>query len=161
MNKKNLNEKQKRFCDEYLIDFNATRAYKAVYKVGDKISEAASSRLLRNVKVKNYLAEKSKEATKDVKVSRERVLDELATIAFADNEALEEGNIVSSFEVSIGGFAGKVVKRKIDKLKALEMLGKYFKLFEGSEIPPGNEPQKDVPAMTDEEATRYYLDRVK
>ena len=27
-----MTEKQKRFCDEYLIDCNATRAYKAVYK---------------------------------------------------------------------------------------------------------------------------------
>lgn len=27
-----MTEKQKRFCDEYLIDCNATRAYKTVYK---------------------------------------------------------------------------------------------------------------------------------
>jgi phage terminase small subunit len=156
-----MNEKQKRFCDKYLIDFNGRRSYKAVYGVGDNSAEAGASRLLRNVKVKAYIAETAKEATKDVKVSRERVLDELAAIAFADNDKLEEGNIASSFEVSIGGFAGKVVKRKIDKLKALEMLGKYFKLFEGPEISNESEQQKDVLSMTDEEATRYYLDRVK
>ena len=27
-----MTNSQKRFCDEYLIDFNATRAYKAAYK---------------------------------------------------------------------------------------------------------------------------------
>lgn len=48
-----LTEKQKRFCDEYLIDLNATRAYMVAYPNVKKESTAAAAaaRLLRNVKV--------------------------------------------------------------------------------------------------------------
>ena len=48
---------QKRFCDEYLIDLNATRAYKVAYPKckEDETANAASSRMLRNVKVHRYI----------------------------------------------------------------------------------------------------------
>ena len=54
---------QKRFCDEYLIDFNATRAYKAAYKScrKDETANVNGSKLLRNTKVKEYIAEKQQE----------------------------------------------------------------------------------------------------
>ena len=54
-----MTEKQKRFCDEYLSDLNATRAYKAVYKSvkSDEVAKAAASRLLTNVNVKKYIAD--------------------------------------------------------------------------------------------------------
>ena len=47
---KRLTENQKKFCDEYLIDCNATRAYKAVYKTckKDETASVCSSKLLRN-----------------------------------------------------------------------------------------------------------------
>ena len=39
-----MTEKQKRFCDEYLIDLNGTRAYKAAYpKVKSDDTAAALS----------------------------------------------------------------------------------------------------------------------
>ena len=48
-----LTPKQKIFADEYLIDLNATRAYKVAYpKVKkDEVAKAAGSRLLTNVNV--------------------------------------------------------------------------------------------------------------
>ena len=48
-----LTAKQKIFADEYLIDLNATRAYKVAYpKVKkDETAAANSSRMLRNDKV--------------------------------------------------------------------------------------------------------------
>lgn len=54
-----MTEKQKIFADEYLIDLNATRAYKVAYPnvKNDAVAAAAAARLLRNVKVKNYIAE--------------------------------------------------------------------------------------------------------
>ena len=41
---------QKRFCDEYLIDLNATRAYKVAYPncKKDETASAAGSRMLVN-----------------------------------------------------------------------------------------------------------------
>ena len=46
-----MTEKQKIFADEYLIDLNATRAYKVAYPrvKSDETAAAAAARLLRNV----------------------------------------------------------------------------------------------------------------
>ena len=56
-----MTEKQKRFCDEYLIDLNGTRAYKAAYpKVkSDDTAAAAATRMLRNVKVHEYIEQRT------------------------------------------------------------------------------------------------------
>ena len=48
-----MTEKQKIFADEYLIDLNATRAYKVAYPAvkKDETAMANGSRMLRNAKV--------------------------------------------------------------------------------------------------------------
>ena len=48
-----VTEKQKIFADEYLIDLNATRAYKVAYPAvkKDETAMANGSRMLRNAKV--------------------------------------------------------------------------------------------------------------
>ena len=53
-----MTEKQKIFADEYLIDLNATRAYKVAYPrvKNDEVAAAAAARLLRNVKVAAYIS---------------------------------------------------------------------------------------------------------
>ena len=55
-----MTEKQKIFADEYLIDLNATRAYKVAYPrvKNDEVAAAAATRLLRNVKVAAYISER-------------------------------------------------------------------------------------------------------
>ncbi len=81
-----LTRNQKIFCDEYLIDLNATRAYKAAYKNVKKDETAAvnGSRLLRNAKVKAYIDYKMKEREKRTEITQDKVLKELARIGFAD-----------------------------------------------------------------------------
>ena len=53
------NEKHKKFADEWLIDMNGTRAYKAAYPSIKKDTTAATNagRLLRNAEVKAYIDE--------------------------------------------------------------------------------------------------------
>lgn len=82
----NLTPNQKIFADEYLIDLNATRAYKEAYKNVKKDETAAvnGSRLLRNAKVKKYIEEKMKAREKRTEITQDQVLAELAKIAFAD-----------------------------------------------------------------------------
>ena len=77
---------QKRFCDEYLIDLNATRAYKVAYPncKKDKTAKSAGSRLLTNVNIQNYISEKQKEREKRTEVTQDMVIKELAKIAFSD-----------------------------------------------------------------------------
>lgn len=81
-----LTAKQKIFVDEYLIDFNGTRAYKVAYAnvKKDETAAAASARLLRNVKVQARIQERMKERQKRVEITQDRVIMELARIGFAN-----------------------------------------------------------------------------
>lgn len=81
-----LTQKQKIFADEYLIDLNATRAYKVAYPSvkKDETASSASSRMLRNVKVAKYIEKRMEERSKRTEITQDNVLKELATIAFAN-----------------------------------------------------------------------------
>ena len=52
-----MTDKQRKFCDEYLIDANATRAYKAAYPhvKSEDAARACASRLLTNANIKSYI----------------------------------------------------------------------------------------------------------
>ena len=94
-----MTEKQKIFADEYLIDLNATRAYKVAYPrvKNDEVAAAAAARLLRNVKVAAYISERMQERQKRTEVTQDRVIEELAAIAFAkatDFAQIVNGNVV-------------------------------------------------------------------
>ena len=73
-----MTEKQKIFADEYIIDLNATRAYKAAYPSvkKDSVASAAASRMLRNVNVKAYIDEQLE------KLKSERVADQQEVLEF-------------------------------------------------------------------------------
>lgn len=75
---------QKRFCDEYLIDLNATRAYKVAYQRCKKNETASvnASKLLRNTKVQEYISERMKEREERTEITQDKVIKELANIAF-------------------------------------------------------------------------------
>jgi phage terminase small subunit len=81
-----LTDKQKLFADEYLIDLNATRAYKAVYKniKNDDTAAVNGNRLLRNAKVAEYIEQRMKDREKRTEITQDKVLSELAAIAFAN-----------------------------------------------------------------------------
>lgn len=72
--------------DEYLIDLNATRAYKAVYKnvKSDDAARASSSKLLTNPNIKEHLDKRMKEREIRTEITQDRVLKELARVAFAN-----------------------------------------------------------------------------
>ena len=76
-----LSAKHKAFCDEYLSNgLNATQAYKSVYKTTDKVAEASSSRLLLNVKVKDYLQEEGQKTAERLQITKEELLNDLVDI---------------------------------------------------------------------------------
>lgn len=79
-----LTDKQKLFADEYLIDLNATRAYKAVYKTvkNDETARVNGSRLLTNANVAEYIEKRMKDREKRTEITQDMVLKELAAIAF-------------------------------------------------------------------------------
>ena len=81
-----LTDKQKLFADEYLIDLNATRAYKAVYKnvKNDDTAAVNGNRLLRNAKVAEYIEKRMKDREKRTEITQDFVLKELYEIAKAN-----------------------------------------------------------------------------
>lgn len=81
-----VTDKQRAFVDEYLIDLNATRAYKAVYKSckKDETARVNGSRLLTNANVAAYLAQRQRDIQQRTEITQDKVVQELAAIAFAD-----------------------------------------------------------------------------
>lgn len=81
-----LTPNQKIFVDEYLIDLNATRAYKAAYKSckKDETARTNGSRLLTNANIKAYVDKRMQERAKRTEITQDKVLEELAKIGFAN-----------------------------------------------------------------------------
>ena len=99
-----MTAKQKRFCDEYLIDCNATQAaIRAGYS--PKTAQAIGSENLKKPVVKKYIDEHLEISHNDAVMSAEEVLMRLTEIARDKKE------------------------RAGNTLKALELLGKRHKLF--------------------------------
>jgi len=78
-----LTPKQSRFVEEYLIDLNGKQAaVRAGYSA--KSAEAQASRLLRNTAVQAALGEAMQARSQRTEVTADRVVAELAKLAFAD-----------------------------------------------------------------------------
>lgn len=100
-----LTDKQKRFCEEYLIDLNATQAaIRAGYK--EKTARSIAAENLTKPDIQLYMQKLMQEQTERTGISSDFVLEELRRIALTDTE-----------------ITGK------EKMKALELLGKHLGLF--------------------------------
>ena len=80
MKKKELNEKQKMFCLEYLKDFNATRAYREVYWVSQNTAKVNGCKLLTNTNIQEFLWSKVEKKVEKAEVWVDYVLDNLHQI---------------------------------------------------------------------------------
>ncbi len=79
-----LTPKQQRFCDEYLIDLNATQAaIRAGYS--EKTAYRTGADNLRKPQIEEYIAKRQKELSRSTEITQERVIKELALIAFSNN----------------------------------------------------------------------------
>lgn len=144
-----MTEKQKIFADEYLIDLNATRAYRVAYPSVKKEQTAAQagSRMLRNVKVAAYISERMEERQRRTEVTQDRVVQELAAIAFAratDYVEVRYNGVNSTVVIkptaelsdeqicAIAGIkegANGIEIKLNDKEKALELLGRHLGMW--------------------------------
>lgn len=142
-----LTDKQKKFINEYLIDLNATQAAiragyskKNAFKIG--------SELLQKTTVRAQLQKKQAQREQRTEITQDKVLKELANIAFANgtdytkvvkqnNELLvgivptedlteEQKSAVAGIKQTQTGIEIKLN----DKLKALELIGKHLGMFD-------------------------------
>ena len=109
-----MTEKQKRFCDEYLIDCNATRAYKAVYQnvKSDETAKSAASRLLTNVNVKKYIDDRMEELHNEKTADAQEVIEYLTSVLRGESTAQEIVVEGTGDGCSNGSFFGNNGKRR-------------------------------------------------
>ena len=125
-----MNEKQKAFADDYLITLNASESYRKVYKncKNAEVIKTNASRLLANANVKAYVEEKLKEISNNKIAEAEEVLSYLTKVM--RGQTVEETVIVEGVG---NGFSEAKIVNKIpsekDRLKAVELLGKRYRLF--------------------------------
>lgn len=80
-----LTPKQQRFVLEYLVDLNATQAYlRAGFKSKPTSARVQSLRLLANPNIAAAIEEAKKARSQRTEITADRVLQELARIAFFD-----------------------------------------------------------------------------
>lgn len=143
---KGLTDRQRRFCDEYLVDLNATRAYMAAYPSVKKetTARANSSRMLTNANVQKYLEEMKKERQERTQIRQDDVLRELASIAFVDVTdivSVKNGSVHIADTDSLPPEKRKIIAglkegqygleiKFCDRLRALEMLCRHLGMFD-------------------------------
>lgn len=138
-----ITEKQKKFVEEYLIDLNATQAaIRAGYSV--KNAGKIGHELLEKTRISNEITKKIAERSRRTGINADRVLIELAKIAFVnaddvieskdatlkENASRDDLAAIQSIKVKTFGEDG--VEREIklaDKLKALDMLGRHLGMW--------------------------------
>src|SRR5579884_1628218 len=138
-----LAPKQQRFVEEYLIDLNATAAYKrAGYN-----AEVNAARLLRKAQVQEALREAQRQRSARTQITADAVLTELAKIAFSDMRSFavwgpdgivlkpsadlspEAGACVAEVSQTISEGGGSIKFKLHSKTEALRDLGRHLGLF--------------------------------
>ena len=137
-----LTAKHKRFCDEYLIDLNATQAaIRAGYSPKTACEQA--SRLLANVKVQDEIAIEMAERSKRTGINQDRVLMEIAKMAFVNIDDVidldtakvkrtatkEDLACIQSVKIKPTEFGTEREIKLCDKKSNLELLGKHLGMF--------------------------------
>lgn len=122
-----MNNRQKIFVTEYLIDFNATQAaIRAGYS--EKTARSQGQRLLTNVDIKNAIKEE-REKIQDENIATAKDVEEFLSQAM--NGQIDEEVLMV---VGAGDGVGDVARERKelsakDRIKAAELLGKRHALF--------------------------------
>lgn len=139
------------FCREYLIDLNQTQAaIRAGYS--PRSAREQGARLMARAHVRACIDRRMAERSRRAELSAERVVQELARIAFfnaADAVDLDEAKVragacgddtaaIASVKCKTTTTDGKSTSREtvereikfVDKLKALELLGRHLGMFD-------------------------------
>lgn len=122
-----MTQKQRRFCNEYLIDCNATQAaIRAGYS--KRTAYAIGEQNLKKLELKNYIDAKLEEISSQKTADAKEVVEYLTSVMRGEAKAevvVVEGTGEGCSE------ARKMIKNpdEKEKLKAAELLGKYHGLY--------------------------------
>lgn len=122
-----LTAKQQRFCDEYLIDLNATQAaIRAGYS--KKTARVIGQQNLSKLAVRNYINERMKEKEAELIADSDEVMRYLTSVLRGQSQS--EVVVVEN----IGDYMSeaRLIQKAPDekeRLKAAELLGKAHQIF--------------------------------
>jgi len=156
MVKKKLTNKQKQFVNEYLVDLNGTQA---AIRAGYSKSTAGviASENLKKPYIQEAIAKAVENRARRTLITQDRVLKELARLAFFDVRQLydESGNLIPVHQLpeevaaAIGGLdvvtetTKDLIKtattkiKLIDKKGSLELIGRHLKMFVDRQLHEG------------------------
>jgi phage terminase small subunit len=150
--KRQLTEMQRKFCDEYLIDLNATQAaIRAGYS--PRSASELGKQLLDNPLVAAEVARARAKQSRRTGITADRVLRELARVAFCNPDDVidpdtaevlpdateDDKRCIAGVKVKYvphkdeDGNYTEAIEREIklcDKLKALDMLAKHLGMYD-------------------------------
>lgn len=117
-----LNEKQKQFCEEYIIDLNGTQsAIRAGYS--EKTANRIASELLSKLDIQKYICELKNKRSERVKYSQDELMRDILEVknrCMQANPVLDkEGNETGIWKFDSNGAN-----------KALDMLAKHVGFYE-------------------------------
>lgn len=122
-----LTAKQQRFCDEYLIDLNATAAaIRAGYS--EKTAYRTGADNLRKPQIKKYIDQRMAEKEAELIADQDEVLRYLTSVLRGESQSTEivvEG-------IGEGCSEARMVQKEPsekDRLKAAELLGKRYGIY--------------------------------
>ena len=122
-----LTEKQKRFCDEYLVDLNATQAaIRAGYSA--KGMNKRVTRMMANEGIQSYIKARMAEKEAELIADQDEVLKYLTSVLRGESRSTEivvEGT-------GDGCSEARTIEKnpsEKDRLKAAELLGKRYGLY--------------------------------
>lgn len=122
-----MTAKQMRFCDEYLIDLNATQAaIRAGYS--EKYANTNASKLLQITTIKDFIAKRMAEKESELIANQDEVLKYLTSVMRGQTQA--EVVVVEN----IGDYMSQArtmqkAPDEKERLKAAELLGKRYGLY--------------------------------
>lgn len=122
-----MTAKQQRFCDEYLIDLNATQAaIRSGYS--EKYAHTNANKLLQITTIKEYIAARMKEKESQLIASQDEVLQYLTSVLRGESQS----EIVVVENVGDYMSEARAMQKAPDekeRLKAAELLGKRYGLY--------------------------------
>lgn len=125
-----MTDKQRKFADEYLVDCNATRAYKAAYPrvKSDDVARANASRLLTNANIRSYIEKQLEEISSAKTADAKEVMEYLTSVMRGKSES----TVCVVENTGNGCSKAKLISKPPDereRLKAAELIGKRFGLY--------------------------------
>lgn len=146
-----MTDKQRKFCDEYLIDANATRAYKAAYPniKSEEAARVCASKLLTKANIKAYIDEKLEELSSSKIADAEEVMQFLTSVL--------RGEKTEQIPILCGDGFQELTDKEVgakERLKAAELLGKRYGLFTDKVNIEGSVPVMIVDDLEDDEETQ-------